>query len=66
MLDSPDHSEALERRIDAENYLDNIVSGITVNKTDGGLLFWDFFRYTINILSWGASCTNITPITYST
>ncbi|GAA5802760.1 hypothetical protein HPULCUR_008235 [Helicostylum pulchrum] len=43
MLDSPDHSEALERRIDAENYLDNIVSGITVNKTDGGLLFWDFF-----------------------
>lgn len=50
MLDSPDHSEALERRIDAENYLDNIVSGITVNKTNGGLLFWDFFRYTINIL----------------
>ncbi|KAI8095551.1 Six-hairpin glycosidase-like protein [Thamnidium elegans] len=43
MLDSPDHSEALERRIDAENYLDNIVSGITVNKTNGGLLFWDFF-----------------------
>jgi hypothetical protein len=45
MSNNPNNiSEALQARIDAENYLDGIVSGLYANKTAGGLLFWDFYR----------------------
>lgn len=44
MFNGTDQNEALSRRVDAENYLDGIVSGLTANKTSGGLLFWDFYR----------------------
>ncbi|KAI7896105.1 Six-hairpin glycosidase-like protein [Mucor mucedo] len=43
MLNSSDQTEALARRVDAEIYLDGLVSGTGVNKTNGGLLFWDFY-----------------------
>lgn len=42
-LDYRDQNEALAVRAEAEKYLDSIVSGKTVNKTDGGLLFWDAY-----------------------
>ncbi|KAL9557059.1 hypothetical protein MBANPS3_001585 [Mucor bainieri] len=42
-LDYRDQNEALLVRKEAEAYLDGIVSGATVNKTDGGLLFWDAY-----------------------
>lgn len=43
-LDYQDQSEALLVRAEAEMYLDGIVSGATVNKTEGGLFFWDAYR----------------------
>ncbi|CAO3653110.1 unnamed protein product [Mucor fragilis] len=42
-LDYQDQSEALLVRAEAEMYLDGIVSGATVNKTEGGLFFWDAY-----------------------
>lgn len=42
-VSNPDPS--LQRRIEAENYLDGIVNKRTVNQTGGGLLFWDHYRY---------------------
>ncbi|KAG1646358.1 hypothetical protein G6F44_000919 [Rhizopus delemar] len=40
-ISEPDMS--LQRRIDAENYLDGMVNNTTVNQTKGGLLFWDYY-----------------------
>ncbi|KAL0144093.1 glycoside hydrolase family 9 protein [Mucor lusitanicus] len=42
-LDYRDQDEAFLVRAEAEMYLDGIVRGTTVNKTDGGLLFWDAY-----------------------
>ncbi|KAI8983541.1 Six-hairpin glycosidase-like protein [Pilobolus umbonatus] len=43
MMKHEDQEEFKQRRIDAETYLDGIVSGKTANKTEGGLLWWDFY-----------------------
>ncbi|KAI8639883.1 Six-hairpin glycosidase-like protein [Parasitella parasitica] len=41
--DYHDQDEASLTRAEAEMYLDGIVSGRSVNKTGGGLLFWDAY-----------------------
>lgn len=45
MFDISEPDLSLQRRIEAENYLDGIADKRTVNQTGGGLLFWDHYRY---------------------
>lgn len=45
LMDFEDKDAANKARIEAETYLDGIVSGETANKTNGGLLFWNEYRY---------------------
>jgi hypothetical protein len=44
MLEIGDEHELFMKRVDAEKYLDGIVDGTSVNRTQGGLLWWNDFR----------------------
>ncbi|RCH87102.1 hypothetical protein CU097_002569 [Rhizopus azygosporus] len=43
LFNTSDPQTSIQSRKVAENYLDGIVSGTSVNQTKGGLLFWDFY-----------------------
>ncbi|KAG1150040.1 hypothetical protein G6F38_002333 [Rhizopus arrhizus] len=64
MFDTSEPDLSLQRRIEAENYLDGIANKRTVNQTGGGLLFWD--HYSDDSSNANAMSTSFLLLSYST
>ncbi|KAI8882440.1 glycoside hydrolase family 9 protein, partial [Backusella circina FSU 941] len=64
MLETGDEYALFMKRLDTERYLDGIVEGTSVNRTRGGLLWWDDFS-TVNSNA-NALSTSFLLVSYST